>query len=69
MTGQEFKQLMTTNGFNQGTLAERWGVVRQTVGNICKSETVDPLYVDAIKAIAFEKQAAQLMAVVKLFNN
>lgn len=68
MTGQDFKQLMTANGFNQATLAARWGVVRQTIGNICKSEKVDPLYADAIKAIAFEKQAAELMGVVRLFN-
>ncbi|TMP20640.1 hypothetical protein [Pseudoalteromonas ruthenica] len=69
MTGKEFEQLMKDNGYNQTSLGERWGVVRQTIGNCCKADTVDPLYADAIKAIAFEKQAAQLMSVVSLFND
>lgn len=69
MTGLEFDRLMKDNGYNQTTLAVRWGVVRQTIGSCCKAERVEPLYADAIKVIAFEKQAAQLMNVVKLFNN
>lgn len=69
MTGNDFKQLMTDNGYSQTSLAERWGVVRQTIGTICKSEKVDPLYADAIKAIAFEKQAAKLVDIVNLFND
>ncbi len=54
MKGSDFKQLMTDNGYSQTNLTEWWGVVRQT---ICKPEKVDPLYADAIKAIAFEKQS------------
>lgn len=69
MTGLEFKQLMIDNGYSQALLADRWGVVRQTIGSICKAEKVDPLYADAIKAIAFEKQATQLINIVNLFNN
>lgn len=69
MTGNDFKKLMTDNGYTQTSLAERWGVVRQTIGTISKAKKVDPLYADAIKAIAFEKQAAELMNVVSLFNN
>ncbi|MEY8199898.1 MAG: hypothetical protein RPS47_11710 [Colwellia sp.] len=68
MTGKEFEQVMKANGYNQTTLASRWGVVRQTVGNCCKADKVEPLYADAIKSIAFEKQAEQLLCVVKLFN-
>jgi DNA-binding XRE family transcriptional regulator len=68
MTGNDFKQLMTDNGYSQKTLSERWGVVRQTIASICKSEEVEPLYADAIKAIAFERQAAKLASIVSLFN-
>jgi DNA-binding XRE family transcriptional regulator len=68
MTGSEFEKLMKDHGYNQTTLAVRWGVVRQTIGSCCKSEAVDPLYADAIKAIAFEQQAAKLMDIVSLFN-
>ncbi|MCG7550963.1 hypothetical protein [Pseudoalteromonas sp. Of7M-16] len=68
MTGKEFEKLMKDNGYNQTSLGERWGVVRQTIGNCCKAEKVDPLYVDAIKAIAFEKQASKLIDIVSLFN-
>lgn len=69
MIGSEFEKLMKDNGYNQTTLAVRWEVVRQTIGSCCKAEKVDPLYADAIKAIAFEKQATQLMSVVNLFNS
>ncbi|GAA5141257.1 hypothetical protein [Thalassotalea piscium] len=69
MKGSEFYKLMKDNGYNQTTLAVRWGVVRQTIASMCKAEKVDPLYTDAIKAIAFEKQATQLMSVVNLFNS
>lgn len=68
MTGKEFEKLMKDNGYNQTSLGERWGVVRQTIGNCCKAEKVDPLYADAIKAIAFEKQASKLIDIVSLFN-
>ncbi|PCI58867.1 MAG: hypothetical protein COB35_12680 [Gammaproteobacteria bacterium] len=69
MTGSEFETLMKDNGYNQTTLAVRWSVVRQTIASCCKTDAVDPLYADAIKAIAFEKQATQLMSIVNLFNN
>ena len=69
MTGLEFNKLMKDNGYSQTTLAARWGVVRQTVGNCCKAEQVDPLYAEAIRALAFEKQAIQLINVIKLFSN
>lgn len=68
MTGDEFKKIMTDNGYSQATLAERWGVVRQTIGSICKAEQVDPRDADAIKAIAFEIQASKLISIVSLFN-
>jgi len=68
MTGKEFERLMKQQGYSQTSLAERWGLVRQTIGNICKSDTVEPLYADAILAIAFEKQASELMSIVNLFN-
>lgn len=68
MTGQQFNELMTANGYTQTTLAARWGVTRQTVAKHCKTDIVDPLYADAIKAIAFQKQAATLQNVINLFN-
>lgn len=68
MTGEDFKKLMIDNGYSQTSLAERWGLVRQTIGTICKSEMVDPLYADAIKAIAFEKQAVKLKSIVNYFD-
>ena len=67
MTDKEFNKIMKSNGYNQTTLAARWGVVRQTIGNCCKAKKVNPLYADAIKAIAFEKQADQLNNIIKLF--
>lgn len=68
MTGQEFSNLMKENGYNNTSLAERWGMTRQAIGNFCKAEKVSPVYVDAIKAIAYEKQASQLAGVIELFN-
>ena len=69
MTGEEFEKLMKANGYNQTTLALRWDVVRQTIGNCCKAETVAPLYADAIKALAFEKHAKEIFEIVKQFND
>jgi DNA-binding XRE family transcriptional regulator len=68
MTGSDFEKIMKENGFTQTTLGARWGVVRQTIASVCKSEKVDPVYADAIKAIAFEKQAAKLIDIVSIFN-
>lgn len=68
MTGQQFNQIMIDNGYTQTTLATRWGVTRQTVAKQCKSDIVDPLYADAIKAIAFEKQAAKIANVIRFFD-
>jgi len=68
MTGKEFEKLMRDNGYTQTSLAERWGLVRQTIGNCCKAEKVDPLYADAIKVLAFEKQAAEFLKVVQFFK-
>lgn len=68
MNGEKFNQLMTMNGYKQTTLAERWGVTRQTIAKQCKADIVDPLYADAIKAIAFEAQAATLKNVINLFD-
>ncbi|MBL4704677.1 MAG: hypothetical protein JKY54_09155 [Flavobacteriales bacterium] len=68
MTGKEFEKLMKDNGYTQTSLGERWGLVRQTIGNCCKAEKVDPLYADAIKALAFEKQAAEFLKVVQFFK-
>jgi DNA-binding XRE family transcriptional regulator len=69
MTGSEFEKIMKENGFSQTTLGQRWGVVRQTIANHCKAEKVDPVYADAIKALAFERQAAKLLDIVKIFND
>lgn len=69
MTGKEFDQLMKDAGYNQTTLAMRWKLARQTIGNYCKSEEVEPFIADAIKALIYEKQAAEISRVVKLFNN
>lgn len=68
MTGKEFEKLMRDNGYTQTSLAERWGLVRQTIRNCCKAEKVDPLYADAIKVLAFEKQAAEFLKVVQFFK-
>lgn len=69
MNGEIFNNLMTDNGYNQTTLAVRWSVTRQTIAKCCKSDVVDPLYADAVKAIAFEKQASKLVDIVNLFND
>ncbi len=68
MTGNEFEKIMKDNGYTQTSLGERWGVVRQTIANCCKSESVDPIYADAIKVIAYEKQATRLVDIVNIFN-
>ena len=68
MTGNEFESLMKDNGYSQTTLGARWGVVRQTIASICKAESVDPIYADAIKTIAYEKQADVLLQTITLFN-
>lgn len=68
MTGHQFNQIMTEHGYKQAALADRWGVTRQTVAKQCKADVVDALYADAIKAIAFEKQAAKLTQVINLFD-
>lgn len=68
MTGEQFNQIMIDNGYKQMALAERWGVARQTIAKQCKADVVDPLYADAIKAIAFEKQAAKITNVISFFD-
>lgn len=68
MTGEQFNQIMTGHGYKQTTLADRWGVTRQTIAKQCKADVVDALYADAIKAIAFEKQASKITNVINLFE-
>ena len=68
MTGQQFNQIMTDHGYKQTTLGERWGVTRQTIAKQCNSGVVDTLYADAIKSIAFEKQASKITNVINLFE-
>lgn len=68
MTGNDFEKLMKLCGYSQTSLGKRWGVVRQTIGSCCKAETVDPLYADAIKTLAYEKQALDLIEIVSLIN-
>lgn len=68
MTGDNFEKLMKSCGYSQTSLGKRWNITRQTVASCCKSEVVDPLYADAIKTLAYERQAVDLIEIASLIN-
>lgn len=55
-------------GFNRTTLAEHWGMTRQTIGSYCKAAKVDTVYAEAIKAVAYEEKMSELADIVKITN-
>lgn len=54
MTGAEFKIRRNAISHTQESLAERWGLHRDTIINIEKMDTVPQHYVDALRNVERE---------------
>lgn len=54
---------MKNLGYTQLALAQRWGVVRQTIARLCQAEKVDPVYADAIMGIVLERSLSAASAI------
>lgn len=65
MTGQDFQKLMKRMGYTQMSLAERFGVARETIRVRCQMAQVDELYCMAMLGLMAEHAAQDLVLAVE----